>query len=154
MTKKIGPFPLNAVAEGDCRALLRQLPADSIDVLVTSPSYWGQRTSLGTGVEADPREYVRELVEMFATAREKLKPQGIHTGAALRRVERDLRKDIAHALDAARVLLDGWRTSPSFDTANAITDAAKSRSLAGRIAEERRAQRVVEDAGQPDLRYG
>lgn len=72
----------------------------------------------------------------------------VHAGAALRRVQRDLRKDIAQALDAARSLLDGWRSSPSFDAANAITDAAKSSgSLACRIAEERRAQRLVEDAG-------
>ena len=69
----------------------------------------------------------------------------VHAGAALRRLERDLRKDIAHALDAARVLLDGWRTSPQYDAANAMTDAAKCRSLAVRIAEERRAQRIVED---------
>lgn len=70
----------------------------------------------------------------------------VHAGAARHRVVRDLRKDIADALDAARGLLEGWRSSASFDEANAISDAAKSRSLPARITEERRAQRLVGDA--------
>lgn len=69
----------------------------------------------------------------------------IHAGSA-HRVERDLRKDLAHALDGARSLLGAWRASPAFDLANEISGAAKERSLAGRIAEERRAQQLVQDA--------
>ena len=45
------PFDLNRVAVGDCRKLIVDLPDDSVDVVVTSPPYWGQRTSEGTGVE-------------------------------------------------------------------------------------------------------
>lgn len=63
---------------------------------------------------------------------------------AVHRLDHDLSKHIAHALDAAGSLLNGWRSSPKFDDANAITDAAKARSLAGRIAAERRAQEMVE----------
>jgi hypothetical protein len=48
------------------------LPDESIDVIVTSPPYWGQRTSLGHGVEDDPREYVESLVAVFATLLPKL----------------------------------------------------------------------------------
>ncbi len=51
----IGPFTLNRVAQGDALDLAQQLPDESIDVLATSPPYWGQRTSFGTGVEEDPR---------------------------------------------------------------------------------------------------
>jgi DNA modification methylase len=51
----LGPFPLGAVTQGDCRKLLLDLPDESVDVVVTSPPYWGQRTSDGNGVEADPR---------------------------------------------------------------------------------------------------
>lgn len=79
MTKKetIGTYPLNSVVEGDCLQLAASLPANSIDVIVTSPPYWGQRTSLGTGVESDPREYVRSLSRIFTVLLEKLKPQGL-----------------------------------------------------------------------------
>jgi DNA modification methylase len=75
--RKLGPYPLNAVAEGDCSELAGALPDRSIDVIVTSPPYWGQRTSLGTGVETDPREYLRALSEVFTTLLGKLKPQGL-----------------------------------------------------------------------------
>ncbi len=69
--------PLNTVECGDCRELVQQLPDESVDVLVTSPPYWGQRMSDGVGVEDDPREYVRELTSIFAAVLPKLKPRGI-----------------------------------------------------------------------------
>lgn len=68
---------MNTVIEGDCRALSRLLPDESIDVVVTSPPYWGQRTSLGHGVEDDPREYVKSLVSVFECLLPKLKREGI-----------------------------------------------------------------------------
>jgi DNA modification methylase len=74
---KLGPYPLNAVAVGDCALLARALPEHSIDVIVTSPPYWGQRTSLGTGVESDPRHYVRAVSAVFIALRDKLKPHGL-----------------------------------------------------------------------------
>ena len=39
----LGPYALNRVHEGDCRKLVTDLPDDSIDVVITSPPYWGQR---------------------------------------------------------------------------------------------------------------
>jgi len=45
---KIGLFHINTVIEGDCRDLIPRLEDESIDVLVTSPPYWGQRVSNGT----------------------------------------------------------------------------------------------------------
>jgi hypothetical protein len=47
---------------------------------------------------------------------------------------------IATFLDGPLPLLEAWRSSPSFDAADAISDVAKSRTLLVRIAEERRAQ--------------
>lgn len=73
----IGPYRMNSVIEGDCLDLANALPEDSIDVIVTSPPYWGQRTSLGMGVEADPRDYVRTLGNIFTKLLRKLKPQGL-----------------------------------------------------------------------------
>jgi DNA modification methylase len=68
---------LQRVFEGDCRKLILDLPDESIDVLVTSPPYWGQRLSLGNGIEDDPREYVEELVSVFEAFLPKLKETGI-----------------------------------------------------------------------------
>ena len=55
MTDRLGPFKTNLVCEGDCLELIPQLPDGSLDIVVTSPPYWGQRTSMGIGVEEDPR---------------------------------------------------------------------------------------------------
>ncbi|MBI5374651.1 MAG: site-specific DNA-methyltransferase [Candidatus Schekmanbacteria bacterium] len=73
----LGPFALNKVYLGDCLELISQLPKESIDVLVTSPPYWGQRHSSGTGVEEDPRDYLAFLVNVFTSMLAKMKPQGI-----------------------------------------------------------------------------
>lgn len=69
--------PIRTVFEGDCRKLILDLPDESIDVLVTSPPYWGQRLSSGTGVEDDPRDYISELVTIFESVLSKLKPTGL-----------------------------------------------------------------------------
>lgn len=37
------PLPLNQVLCGDCREVMTGFPADSIDLVVTSPPYWGLR---------------------------------------------------------------------------------------------------------------
>jgi DNA modification methylase len=73
----LGPFPLNAVTPGDCRKLILDLPDESVDIVVTSPPYWGQRTSEANGVEPDPRRYLAALTEIFATMLPKLKRSGI-----------------------------------------------------------------------------
>lgn len=77
MSASIGPFRLNAVAVGDCLELIQDLPDEAIDVLVTSPPYWGQRTSLGMGTEDDPRDYLAFLERVFLALLPKLKPHGI-----------------------------------------------------------------------------
>src|SRR5690606_20691828 len=46
-------------------------------VVVTSPPYWGQRPSAGTGVEEDPRDYVASLRDVFLSLLPKLKPGGV-----------------------------------------------------------------------------
>jgi len=73
----LNPFELNKVYRGDCLQLITQLPDDSIDVIVTSPPYWGQRHSHGTGVENDPRDYLNFLASVFESALPKLKQCGV-----------------------------------------------------------------------------
>ena len=53
------------IYEGDCLSLIPKLPDASIDVVVTSPPYWGQRQSLGNGTENDPRDYLAFLQSVF-----------------------------------------------------------------------------------------
>jgi DNA modification methylase len=77
LSATLGPFQLNSVAEGDCLELMQELPNESVDVLVTSPPYWGQRTSLGMGTEDDPRDYLAFLERVFLQFQPKLKPHGI-----------------------------------------------------------------------------
>ncbi len=75
--EKIGPYPRNRVTVGDCATLVADLPDESIDILVTSPPYWGQRASTGIGVEADPRVYLAALGALFHAVLPKLKPDGL-----------------------------------------------------------------------------
>jgi DNA modification methylase len=77
LPEKLGPFNCNTVTEGDCLALIADLPDESIDLLVTSPPYWGQRLSKGFGVEDDPREYVRAMTQIFTAFLPKLKRTGL-----------------------------------------------------------------------------
>jgi DNA modification methylase len=77
LTNKLGPFDLDTIVEGDCLKLIEDLPDESIDVLVTSPPYWGQRLSMGFGVEEDPREYVQVMAQIFMAFFPKLKSTGL-----------------------------------------------------------------------------
>lgn len=63
---------------GDAISLLRQFPDASIDFVMTSPPYWGQRAYSGGGIglEADSRDYVRNLAAIFAELHRVLKPTG------------------------------------------------------------------------------
>lgn len=77
----VGPFPRDRVTHGDCAELAGALPDGSVDVIVTSPPYWGQRApaggGAGIGAEDDPRTYVAALTAVLARLRDKLKPSGI-----------------------------------------------------------------------------
>lgn len=77
MRRKLGPFKLNRVAEGDCLELIPQLPDDAVDIVITSPPYWGQRASNGTGIEEDPRTYLAFLTHVFLLVYPKLKQRGL-----------------------------------------------------------------------------
>lgn len=76
-TRDVGPFSLNSVTQGNCLELISRLPDESIDVVVTSPPYWGQRLGNGHGNEEDPRAYVSALVDVFSPLLTKLKPEGL-----------------------------------------------------------------------------
>lgn len=77
LSAEIEHHPQFMILEGDCLTLIPKLPDDSVDIVVTSPPYWGQRVSLGNGNEADPREYISFLQSVFATLLPKLKRDAI-----------------------------------------------------------------------------
>lgn len=68
-----------SVLVGDCRAILRSLPDESVQCCVTSPPYWGLRDyghADQIGQEATPEEFVQTMVEVFREVRRVLKADG------------------------------------------------------------------------------
>jgi DNA modification methylase len=63
---------------GDAIEVLSGLPAESVDFVMTSPPYWGQRqyATEGIGLECDYRDYVANLAAIAAQLKRVLKPSG------------------------------------------------------------------------------
>lgn len=64
---------------GDALTVLRNFPAASVDMVITSPPYWSQRKYSGNsrlGQEATYQEYVDRLLEIFAELPRILRPEG------------------------------------------------------------------------------
>ena len=63
---------------GDALQVLETLPTDSIDCVMTSPPYWGQRDygGGGIGLEKSWQDYVADLTAIFAELKRVLKPTG------------------------------------------------------------------------------
>jgi DNA modification methylase len=70
---------LNRTVVGDCRAFLRELPAQTFHCCVTSPPYWGLRDyghQDQIGLEDTYAEYVSRLVDVFGEVRRVLRDDG------------------------------------------------------------------------------
>jgi DNA modification methylase len=64
---------------GDVRERLAELPADSVDCVVTSPPYWGLRdygVEGQIGMESTLGEHLAVMVEVFDAVRRVMKPEG------------------------------------------------------------------------------
>lgn len=68
------------ILQGDCAGVLKTLPADCVDMCVTSPPYWGLRQyhsgEQEIGQEDSPIEYVSKLRDVFNEVYRVLKPTG------------------------------------------------------------------------------
>jgi len=67
------------IYEGDCIAVMRKLPEESIDCVVTSPPYWGLRdygVEGQMGLEPTLGEHLEVMVNVFAEIHRILKPTG------------------------------------------------------------------------------
>jgi site-specific DNA-methyltransferase (adenine-specific) len=64
---------------GDSLKLIKSIPYNSVDLIVTSPPYWAKRVYNGAGEigsEATPEKYVERLADFFDQLRPYLKPTG------------------------------------------------------------------------------
>ncbi|MEX2174198.1 MAG: site-specific DNA-methyltransferase [Pirellulaceae bacterium] len=63
---------------GDTMALLSSFPDESVDFVMTSPPYWGQRlySTAGIGLEEHWRDYVAKLAAVFEEVKRVLSPTG------------------------------------------------------------------------------
>lgn len=69
----------NQVFCGDAEHILTTLDEESVDAIVTSPPYFGQRDygdSRQVGIESSPQEYVDRMTRIFREARRVLKSSG------------------------------------------------------------------------------
>ncbi len=67
------------ILQGDVRAVLPTLAAESVNCVVTSPPYWGLRdygVDGQIGQEASPEEFVATMVEVFREVRRVLRKDG------------------------------------------------------------------------------
>lgn len=68
-----------AILQGDALEVLRTMPAESAQCVVTSPPYWGLRdygVAGQLGLEKTPEEYVEKMVEIFREVRRVLRSDG------------------------------------------------------------------------------
>ena len=82
---KVFETPQITLYQGNCADIMRSLPSDSVDCVVTSPPYFGLRSYLSIdhpnkaseiGCEPTMQEYIANLVSVFAEVRRILKPTG------------------------------------------------------------------------------
>jgi DNA modification methylase len=67
------------ILQGDCGDVLKTLPDESVNCIVTSPPYWRQRdygVAGQLGLETTPEEYIDKLVAIFAECRRVLRMDG------------------------------------------------------------------------------
>lgn len=68
----------NEIVRGDSAELLKLIPDDSIDLVITSPPYFQQREYDGGGIgnERKPDEYISALMKIFQECVRIIKPTG------------------------------------------------------------------------------
>ncbi len=70
---------LNHIYQGDSLSILKTLPDESVNCVVTSPPYWNLRdygTEEQLGLEDTPEEYVENIVKVFSEVKRVLKEDG------------------------------------------------------------------------------
>ena len=87
MTEQIS-FKVNTIIQGDCSKGI-PLPDESVDVIITSPPYWGLRdygVEGQLGLEPTFQEYITKLCDIFDEVMRVLKKEGtcwVNVGATI-----------------------------------------------------------------------
>jgi len=69
----------NKIIEGDCLEVLKTLPDESVDMVMTSPPYWALRdygVEGQLGLEPTFQEYINKLCDIFDEVKRVLKKEG------------------------------------------------------------------------------
>lgn len=77
--RRLKKIETNKIINGDCLAVLRTMPAESVHCCVTSPSYYALRDygmEGQIGREATPEQYIERLTEIFTEVYRVLKKDG------------------------------------------------------------------------------
>src|SRR3990167_10437337 len=72
-------MPVNSIICGDALVILKTLPDESIDCVVTSPPYWNLRdykVAGQLGLEKTPEEFIANLCSYFEEIKRVLKSTG------------------------------------------------------------------------------
>lgn len=111
-------LPLNQILVGDARTMLDDLPADSVDCVITSPPYfrlrnYGQERQIG--LESSVDQWVDELLLVMRGLKRVLKPTGslwLNLGDTFARTGSDCATPKSLVLAPERLALamieDGW----------------------------------------------
>lgn len=70
---------VNKIIQGDCLEVLKTLPSESVDCVVTSPPYWALRdygVDGQLGLEPTFQEYINKLCDIFDEVKRVLKKSG------------------------------------------------------------------------------
>ena len=68
------------IVHGDVRQIIKNIPTESVQCIITSPPYWGVRDyGIQNQIGAEPvlNDYIATLVGIFAEAKRILKPDGL-----------------------------------------------------------------------------
>jgi len=99
------------IIEGDCREKLSELPADSIDLVVTSPPYADQRKTTYGGIQPD--DYVEWFLPISGELFRVLKPAGTFILNIKEKSEDGERH--TYVIDLIKALREqGWRWTEEF----------------------------------------
>jgi len=71
---------INKIIQGDCLEVLKTLPSESVDLIITSPPYYGLRKygdyEQQIGLEETFDEFLKKILEITAELKRVLKPSG------------------------------------------------------------------------------
>lgn len=127
---------VDTVLNGDCLSILKKMPAETFQMVVTSPPYFGHRkysnhpelSEIEIGREEDVETYVSNLTKIFSEVKRTLKPDGV-LWLNLGDTYRDNELQAVPWRVALALKADGWvlRSEVIWNKPNAMPSSVKTR---------------------------